>query len=159
MLNFNSEKEMGIRFENYIKRINKNPNIFMVSEQKKLFGVPDFIILEKTNETERLIVSIELKLFNWKRALKQAFRYKTFSNLVVVILDENKIMSALKEIDQFRHFNIGLASFNNNNEITIYFYPHVENPYSERLVNKLLSSVEPLSRPFKLKKILLLIIM
>lgn len=150
MQSFNTEIEMGIRFESYIKRINKNPNILIVSEQKKLFGIPDFILLEKVNEREQIIVSIELKLFNWRRALKQAFRYKTFSNLAFVILDENKVSNALKEINQFKRFNIGLGSFNKCNEVKVYYYPNIEDPYSEHLVRKLLSSIDLLNQPFTL---------
>lgn len=55
--------------------------------------------------------AFELKLDNWKRALFQAIRYKTFSeyNYVVMPIDKKELL--LKNIDVFRENNIGLLLF------------------------------------------------
>lgn len=55
--------------------------------------------------------AFELKLDNWKRALFQAIRYKTFSeyNYVVMPIDKKELL--LKKIDVFRENNVGLLLF------------------------------------------------
>lgn len=55
-------------------------------------------------------VAIEAKLFSWKRALKQACRYKWFSEHSFVFLPVENIAPAEKNIDMFKKFEVGLAS-------------------------------------------------
>ena len=73
---FDSELDMSKKFEKYIKL---NFGNTYIKEYQGLFGVPDFLFYIK-QENEISIISFELKLKNWKRAVKQAFRYKNFSN-------------------------------------------------------------------------------
>ncbi len=68
----------------------------------------------------RYVVSIEAKLRDWKRALTQAYRYKTFSNQSWVLLDEAHILPALKSTNSFKNFGVGLASFSSQGELRIY---------------------------------------
>jgi len=57
----------------------------------------------------------------------------------MVVLDEKSIVSALKNIDEFKHFNIGLSSFKTDNEFKIFFFPKLGEPFSANLVSKLAS--------------------
>lgn len=68
----------------------------------------------------KYVVSIEAKLRDWKRALTQAYRYKTFSNQSWVLLDEAHILPALKSTNSFKNFGVGLASFSSQGELRIY---------------------------------------
>ena len=77
---FATEHEMSKRFEKYLK---SNFGNSYLKEHQGLFGVPDFVFYAKQQQ-EISFVSFELKLKNWKRAAKQAFRYKSFSNISYV---------------------------------------------------------------------------
>ena len=55
-------------------------------------------------------VAIEAKLYSWKRALNQAYRYKWFSENSFVFLPEENIGPAEKNIEMFKKLEVGLAS-------------------------------------------------
>lgn len=77
------------------------------------------------------IVSYEVKLKNWKRALWQACRYKTFSNESWVILDCMNEKPAIKNIQSFIDFNIGLATVSKSGVVKIHSYPKSEQHQSD----------------------------
>lgn len=64
-----------------------------IEEPKGLFGIPDLLLFNGR------IIAIEFKLKNWKQAIKQAYRYKSFSEQVYVLLDK-KIFLRLKKISR-----------------------------------------------------------
>lgn len=68
----------------------------------------------------KYVVSIEAKLRDWKRALTQAYRYKTFSNQSWVLLDEAHILAALKSTNSFKNLGVGLASFSYQGDLRVY---------------------------------------
>lgn len=78
----------------------------------------EFVIIEndlyKPNKPYQSIVTqtvaIEAKLYSWKRALKQASRYKWFSEHSFVFLPKENIGPAEKNIEMFKKFGVGLAS-------------------------------------------------
>jgi len=77
-------------------------------------------------------VAIEAKLKNWKRALKQAYRYKWFASYTYVVMDDNYIRPALKNKSLFKKFNVGLASIKKNDGvITILIRPQKIKPIDE----------------------------
>ncbi|NDL65871.1 hypothetical protein [Acerihabitans arboris] len=77
------------------------------------------------------IISFEAKLKNWKRAIWQACRYKTFSNESWVILDYVNENPAVKNIQSFIDFNIGLASVTKSGEVRIHHKPKPEQHHSD----------------------------
>ncbi len=56
------------------------------------------------------ICSFEFKLDNWRRALYQATRYRTFSHRVFVVMPPESSTAALKSRAAFERLNIGLIS-------------------------------------------------
>lgn len=134
---FETELEMSKMFEKFLKT---NFGNSYLKECQGLFGVPDFVFYAK-NKHETSIISFELKLKNWKRAAKQAFRYKSFSNISYVVLSPNTAEAAINGIELFRKYNIGLAKFDKENKFEILFKPELVSPYSEILSKKLLSSI------------------
>lgn len=70
------------------------------------------VIKEYTAATD-LVISIEAKLRDWRRALGQAQRYKRFSDLSFVLLDGEQSASAIKNIALFHEKNIGLLCLTN----------------------------------------------
>jgi len=134
---FNSEQEMSITFEKYLKKTFGNS---FVKEQQGLFGIPDFVLYEK-KKNNMAVISFELKLKNWKKAAQQAFRYRSFSNIVYVVIESQGVKAAMKNIDMFIKYNIGLASFEKDNGFTFVFKPKVSEPYSDTLRNKFINEI------------------
>ncbi len=77
------------------------------------------------------IIAIEAKLKNWKRALWQASRYKTFASESWVVLDRRHASSAIKNIDTFKRFNIGLATFSTDGFYDEHYSPKKDAHQSE----------------------------
>lgn len=134
---FATEQEMSRMFERYLKA---NFGNTYLKECSGLFGIPDFVFYSRDNK-EISIASFELKLKNWKRAAKQAFRYKSFSNISYVVLSSESAGTALNNIELFEKYNIGLAIFRKDNELEIYHKPETGKPFSESLNKKLVSSI------------------
>ena len=134
---FATELEMSLMFEKYLK---SNFGNAYLKECQGLFGVPDFVFYNKRNK-EVSIISFELKLKNWKRAAKQAFRYKSFSNIAYVVLSSQSANAALNNIELFEKYNIGLAKFDSNNYFEILYKPEIGMPYSDNLNRKLVETI------------------
>jgi predicted transcriptional regulator len=77
--------------------------------------------------------AIEVKLKNWRRALEQAYRYRSFAYHSYVFMDQKFISPALKNKGLFSQYNVGLASVSKAGEIEIHFKPNRGNPFDERL--------------------------
>lgn len=75
--------------------------------------------------------SIELKLKNWQKAVKQAFRSKSFSDYQYVALGDEYILRAIDNIDVFKEYGIGLVSIDRDDEqYVVHYEPDRETPYS-----------------------------
>ena len=129
-MRFETEHDMSLQFKQFVLSNLIHSNIELFEQFKGLFGIPDYLLVEKDVDSVSTIVTFELKLNNWKRALKQAFKYKSFSNACFVVIDEVFSNRAIHNIDQFVHFNIGLASFNTQDQLKIYFNPGHSEPFS-----------------------------
>lgn len=110
---------------------NENNKLDYIQEPKGLFGIPDVIIFNGK------VVSIEYKLKNWKQAIKQAYRYQSFSYETYVVLDMEYADVAKKNIDMFKKFNIGLGAVDNET-IEFYYKPKKKKPFSNKLSEKAL---------------------
>lgn len=134
---FTSEQEMSIMFERFLKM---NFGNAYLKEYQGLFGIPDFIYYAKQKQNIS-IISFELKLKNWKQAAKQAFRYRSFSNMSYVVISSKNVDGAINNIQIFEKYNIGLAKFDNNSEFEIIFKPEINIPFSDSLNKKLIKSI------------------
>lgn len=91
-------------------------------------------IYVKIKEPENIvdtIKAVEAKLKDWKRALWQASRYKTFANESWVVLDKKHANPAIKNIDEFKRYNIGLATISIEGDYLVHFSPIEETHFSE----------------------------
>ncbi|MEP2445818.1 MAG: hypothetical protein ABJI69_01215 [Balneola sp.] len=79
------------------------------------------------------LYAIEAKLRNWKRALKQAYRYKWFADYSYVVLDYYHINKALEELDAFKKYNVGLASVSIDGSLIRHYKPKREKPYDSKM--------------------------
>lgn len=64
------------------------------------------------------ICSFEFKLQNWRRALQQARRYRSFSHRVYVVMPSTGVGRAVRQADSFRRFNIGLIRHDSDGTTT-----------------------------------------
>jgi len=142
---FETELEMSLMFEKYLKA---NFGNAYLKECQGLFGVPDFVFYAKQKQ-EVSIISFELKLRNWKKAAKQAFRYKSFSNISYVVLSSKSANAALNNIALFEKYNIGLAKFDGDSYFEILYKPELGAPYSENLNQKLVETIILSRKKFK----------
>ena len=142
---FTSEQEMSLKFEKFIK---ENFGNAYIKECSWLFWVPDYVFYSKTN-IDISVISFELKLKNWKQAIKQAFRYKNFSHASYVVMPMQNISIAENNIDVFRRYNIWLILFDTKGDICILFKPEISAPYSEFLTQKLLGDIKKSKRKAK----------
>jgi hypothetical protein len=134
---FATEQDMSIKFEKYLK---SNFGNTYLKECQGLFGVPDFVYYA-IQQHEVSIISFELKLKDWKRAVKQAFRYKSFSNISYVVLSAKNANAALNNIEMFEKYNIGLAKFDSNSDFEILYKPETCKPFSDNLNTKLIETI------------------
>lgn len=77
------------------------------------------------------IIAIEAKLKDWKRALWQAGRYKIFSSQSWVVLDRHSANPAILNIQEFKKYNIGLATVTANGIYEEIYTPVPEEHKSE----------------------------
>ena len=122
---FNVTRSSRQKIENSLKKLLNN-KIIEISEEK-------YYSYKNYNSILKNSIAIEAKLKNWKRALNQAYRYKWFSEKSFVLLPEENISPANKNIDLFKKMNVGLATVSKNKKIDILFNPERENPYSEEM--------------------------
>lgn len=92
--------------------------------------------LYKQNKPYRSVitqtVAIEAKLYSWKRALNQAYRYKWFSEHSFVFLPEENIGPARKNIEMFKKLEVGLASVGKDS-IDVIYAPSPSAPVSSTM--------------------------
>ncbi|MNY35700.1 hypothetical protein D3C86_1701280 [compost metagenome] len=77
--------------------------------------------------------AIEAKLKDWKRALKQAYRYRWFAEYSFVVLDSYHSRAALKNLDVFEKYNVGLASISTDGILHRHFNPKRKTPFDRKM--------------------------
>lgn len=69
-----------------------------------------FILNSVLNVSPAEICAFEFKLYNWRRALYQAKRYRAFAHRVYVVTPPDVAVRMHASIEVFRRFNIGILS-------------------------------------------------
>ncbi len=136
---FNTEKDMQASFEAHLRSKFREDEAIIASQVNGLFGVPDVVLLEPPQGRTGHIVAMELKLSAWKRALVQAFRYRSFAWESYVVLDAGRANVAVSKLDEFRKRNIGLATYSCRCEFVIHCRPSIKRPYSPQLSEKMVT--------------------
>lgn len=148
---YNSEHElieqaMASQFYRHIgDRSFYNGNFYQIKEMSGIIGIPDLILVKflkhKKNSIQLKSFSFEFKLYNWKRALTQAYRYKAFNHKSYVIMDHKYVHRAIDNLNFFIRSNIGLASIDGTGTCKTFFIPKTSVPYSSDLYNKFREAV------------------
>ena len=108
---FKSEKHLSNSFVTYL-RSNKDDEVYA--------GVPclsrciDLLIVRRDQES---IIAVELKLSNWRRALRQAEDHLLATNFSYVCMPKRVVSSACKE--EFEKKGVGLWLFDRGKEMTL----------------------------------------
>lgn len=128
---YTSESIMSVEFERCIKSLIGNT---YYKEWQGLFGIPDYVCFSKDNG-EINVISFELKLTNWRGALIQAFRYRSFSDYSYVVLPAETATKAFEHLEMFIRYGIGLISFDNT-ICDVKYSPLKQKPLSEDMRKK-----------------------
>ncbi len=88
---------------------------------------------QKYNSCVMESIAVEAKLRNWKRALDQAYRYKTFANKSYVCMPKLTSRSAIQNIFKFEEKNVGLMTIDEDGNIKIEYDPPKEAPVSSKM--------------------------
>ena len=109
-------------------------NIYFLREfQVAGYGVPDVITVAGNEGISQTITrAYEAKIYNWRKALSQAYRYKFFANMSIVIMPLDKISPPLKYINSFELLKVGLWGVDTyKNEIKKIFTPKYTKPIKQ----------------------------
>ncbi|MEX1143201.1 MAG: hypothetical protein WEC16_00025 [Anaerolineales bacterium] len=147
-MTFTSEKKLlkGLfKSKDFVQMLNPDAlDTYFHLEPEGLFGIPDLVIVI-LHDTKRVRIretlAFELKLSNWKRALIQAYKYKSFANRSFVLMDAGGVTSAVKNIALFKKAEVGLLSLDTGGVLETHYYPGHHRPYSEQLTEKYRSIV------------------
>ncbi len=134
-----SKYESGIDL-NKIVDVTKSNKRKVISSLHKLisFGyvfdeIGIYSVSNKYSFPFRTNIAIEAKLKDWKRALKQAYRYKWFAEYSVVVLDEHYSKKAIENIAVFKKYNVGLATISLDGAMIKHYFPVLETPYDLKM--------------------------
>lgn len=102
-------------------------------EPKGLFGIPDLVMVDVdcTEQPQKLFCAFafEMKLSNWKRAIVQAYRYRSFAETSFVVLDNANIRPAIRNIELFKKAEIGLLSIDLDGNLINHYEPETNTPF------------------------------
>lgn len=129
----------GVTFEDIVY-ITKSPERKIHSSLESLIS-DGFVVYrkgryfshKKYSESLTDSVAIEAKLKDWKRALKQAYRYKWFANKSFVFLPAENLSVPMENIHLFKQYNVGLASVSADQGIEVIYEPKSEEPVSSKM--------------------------
>lgn len=92
-----------------------------------------YCIKNKYHYTVSSSIAIEAKLKDWKRALKQAYRYKWFASKSYVLLDEANIGPARRNIHEFHSMGVGLMAIGIDSKLRTIYDPEPSAPIDEKM--------------------------
>ena len=85
------------------------------------------------------ITTLEFKMTDWKSALRQSLRYRSFSTRVFVVMPEVKKNLLKSQYSVFKKFNVGIAVYNEmSGEINFLFKPSKRRALSDNMYIDLL---------------------
>lgn len=94
----------------------------------------DVVKLEKEYSSSiKNTIAIEAKLKNWKRALNQAYRYKSFSNESYVCMPEASSRPAVANLQLFIKMEVGLFTISKAGELNLLYNPPTEQPINHKM--------------------------
>jgi hypothetical protein len=113
------------------------------------YGISDLLLFEynrtpkKNYYTNQTLTVFEIKIKDWKKAIRQAFRYRYYSNRSIVVLPIEHIQSAKNNISAFKELNVGLWGYDRKDKRIIKcFTPRIRKPLNQQAKEKALSIIK-----------------
>lgn len=112
------------------------------------FGIADLLLFETStakssnvnDSNTGYVTTFEIKIRDWRKAIKQSIRYRYYSNRVIVVLPKENINPAIKHLEMFKQLEIGLWSFDKqSSELFKYFTPRYRKPLDYKAKQKVIS--------------------
>lgn len=135
-------------YQNYLSlRGFKRKHLFFREIELNGYGIADLMMYEYLNRKSETksripngyITTFELKIRDWKKALKQAIRYKYYSNRVIVILPIENVNTAKLNRNIFADLNVGLWAFDKKgSKLEKIFTPRFHKPLNINAKEKVL---------------------
>lgn len=113
--------------EKYIQKFLRNNLIIQISKQT--YAATEW----KFHYNNLGLISIELKLNNWKEALEQAEFNLQFSDFSFVALDKSRIINSKEMLPFFKEKNIGLLSVSCEGTVETLFTPKKNRKFNRQL--------------------------
>jgi len=119
---YSLESHLVNDFTDYIQ----NPrNLFSISNFAFEFDYRNGRVDVICQSGKGYLLSFEAKLYDWKKALNQAYRNTCFSHYSYVLLPKKMVPKVKNYYQEFRRRNVGLCSMNNQKA-------YIEIPASKR---------------------------
>ncbi len=93
-------------------------------------GVPDLVVFACRRRQLHYVITMEFKLRNWRRALRQAFRHRNYVNEAYVVLDAAHATAAIEHVELFERANVGLVTVDRTERVRVWHSPEPALPFS-----------------------------
>ncbi len=102
-------------------------------------GIADIISVFTTSHNT-ILHAFEMKIKDWRRALSQAYRYKYYADVSIVVMPPGEAIKAKQSLSLFHAINVGLWAFDAENKVIERIYdPNKDKPISATAYNKALT--------------------
>lgn len=109
----------------------ENNALFIREVPVSFAGIADLLVFNwKGNRSFESVISdstiraFEFKIDNWRSGLKQAYRYKNYSNSSILVMPLEKTKPALKYLNTFQTLKVGLWGYDfKTNKLVKHFTP------------------------------------
>lgn len=118
----------GLRKQTTLSSLNKLEALEHIESSDGLFRIKNSYAYTISHS-----IAIEAKLKDWKRALKQAYRYKWFASSSYVLIDEANLGPAKKNVAEFHAMGVGLMSLGLDGSFRTIYDPGTSLPIDERM--------------------------
>lgn len=82
----------------------------------------------------------KMKIKDWRKALAQAYRYKYYADVSIVVMPPGEVIKAKQSLSLFHAINVGLWAFDAERKVIERIYhPEKEKPISITAYNKALT--------------------
>jgi hypothetical protein len=107
------------------------------------YGVADLVCLTRMKSVTNRLMAFEFKISNWRKALSQAYRYRYFANIAIVVMPMADAKKALTFLPTFRTLNVGLWAFDKaSGRIMKYYTPRYSRPLHSKAKLKALMQLD-----------------
>jgi len=142
------EYKLNAKLIKYLKEVlkaNKKKN-FLLGRELNLngFGIADVVLLEYQNVAikkgvekhpkllRKTITVYEVKIKDWKKAIRQAYRYRYYAHKSIIIMPVENVSSLMKNLETLKSLGIGVWTYDKRKDhFDLLYTPRKRKPFSE----------------------------